>query len=265
MAGLPVVLLAGASLATAALVSACSHAQTACPRGATLARRVYTGGVESEWCRRDADRVRQGAEIRYYESGVKLMEGIYVDGVQHGLWRYYWNTGEMWREETWNDGELLAQKIVTRAAKLNAADRSEMGFTSSGIVRIASYDSGPRRHQQEQEARSFSESYPDGKPRTLGRYDGDGARWGVWWFWYPNGQLAREVEYESGVRIHGFREWYEDGHARTDGSYLAGRKERRWRRWEPSGRLVEDEEYRDGRPVPPAGMPGDGPVLESPP
>jgi len=28
---------------------------------------------------------------------------------------------------------------------------------------------------------------------------------------------------------------------------------------------VEDEEYRDGRPIPPAGMPGDAPVLESPP
>ena len=76
--------------AALALVGACSHAQTACPRGATLARRVYTGGVESEWCRRDADHVRQGVEIRYYESGVKLLEGIYVEGVQHGLWRYYW-------------------------------------------------------------------------------------------------------------------------------------------------------------------------------
>ena len=106
-----------------------------------------------------------------------------------------------------------------------------------------------------------------GKPRALGRYDGDGARWGVWWFWYPNGQLAREVEYESGVRTHGYREWYEDGHCcRTDGSYLGGRKDSHWRRsLDPNGRLVEDEEYRDGRPLPPAGMPGDGPVLESPP
>ena len=115
-------------------------------------------------------------------------------------------------------------------------------------MRIATYDSGPRRHQQEQEARSFSESYPDGKPRTLGRYDGDGARWGVWWFWYPNGQLAREVEYESGVRKHGFREWYEDGHARTDGSYVVGRKDSRWRRWDPSGRLVEDEDVPRRQP-----------------
>jgi len=58
MAGIAVARLTVAGLA---LVGACSHAQTACPQGATLARRVYTGGVESEWCRRDADHVRQGA------------------------------------------------------------------------------------------------------------------------------------------------------------------------------------------------------------
>ena len=248
---------------------ACSHAQTVCPLGASLARRVYGGGGEAEWCRRDVDRVRQGAEVRYYESGVRLMEGLSVDGVQHGIWRYYWNTGEMWREETWNDGELVAQKIVTRAAKLSAAARSELGFTSSGIIKIASYDPTLRRKQVEQDSRSFSDRYPDGKPRALGRYDGDGSRWGVWWFWFPNGQLAREVEYEGGVRHRGFREWYEDGHARTDGAYLTGRKDGHWRRWDAAGGLIEDDLFRDGVRVQPQGMSGDstgdGTVIESPP
>jgi antitoxin component YwqK of YwqJK toxin-antitoxin module len=256
-----------AGFAVAAFIGACSHAQTACPRGAALARRVYSGGGETEWCRRDGDRVRQGPEVRYYESGVRLMEGLYVDGVQHGTWRYYWNTGEMWREERWNDGELVEQKIITRAAKFSTSDRGEIGLSSSGIVRITAFERDPmlRRRQLEQEARSFSDRYSDGKPRVLGRYDGDGARWGVWWFWYPNGQLAREVEYDAGVRSHGFREWYENGHARTDGAYVVGRKARRWRRWDAGGRIVEDENYRDGDRLAAPIMPADGPVIESPP
>jgi uncharacterized protein len=250
-----------AGFAMAAVIGACSHAQTVCPRGAALARRVYSGGGETEWCRRDVDRVRQGAEVRYYESGVRLMEGLYVDGVQHGTWRYYWNTGEMWREESWNDGELVDQKIITRAAKMRAGERSDVGFSRPGLIRITEIDRDPmlRRRQVEQEARSFSERYDDGKPRVLGRYDGDGARWGVWWFWYPNGQLAREVEYEAGVRSHGFREWYENGHARTDGAYIAGRKSDRWRRWDSGGRIVDDNFFDDGgRPSSPV-MPGDAP------
>jgi antitoxin component YwqK of YwqJK toxin-antitoxin module len=195
------------------------------------------------------------------------MEGLYVDGVQHGTWRYYWNTGEMWREERWNDGELVEQKIITRAAKFSTSDRGEIGLSSSGIVRITAFERDPmlRRRQLEQEARSFSDRYSDGKPRVLGRYDGDGARWGVWWFWYPNGQLAREVEYDAGVRSHGFREWYENGHARTDGAYVVGRKARRWRRWDAGGRIVEDENYRDGDRLAAPIMPADGPVIESPP
>jgi antitoxin component YwqK of YwqJK toxin-antitoxin module len=193
------------------------------------------------------------------------MEGLYVDGVQHGTWRYYWNTGEMWREERWNDGELVEQKIITRAAKFSTSDRGEIGLSSSGIVRITAFERDPmlRRRQLEQEARSFSDRYSDGKPRVLGRYDGDGARWGVWWFWYPNGQLAREIEYQGGMRHRGFREWFENGRARTDGAYYRGRKDSHWRRWAADGRLTEDQTYRDGVLIPPRSISGEGPVIES--
>jgi antitoxin component YwqK of YwqJK toxin-antitoxin module len=253
-----------AGIAAAAVIGGCSHAQTLCPRGASLARRIYSGGGEAEWCHRDGGIVRHGAEVRYYDSGVKLMEGVYVDGVEHGTWRYYWNTGEMWREENWNDGEMIDQKIVTRAAKLSAAARSELGYGNSGVIKLAT-DPMLHRRQVEQEALSFSERYPDGKPRTLGRYDGDGARWGVWWFWYPNGQLAREVEYQGGVRHRGFREWYDSGTPRTDGAYYSGRKDSRWRRWNAGGQLIEEQVFRNGSLVPAHSISGDSPVIESPP
>ena len=254
-----------ATSAAAIIIGGCSHAQTLCPHGASLARRIYSGGGEAEWCHRDGDIVRYGAEVRYYDSGVKLMEGVYVDGVEHGTWRYYWNTGEMWREETWNDGEMIDQKTVTRAAKLSTAGRSDLGYGNAGVIKLAAADPVFRRRQVEQEALSFSDRYPDGKPRTLGRYDGEGTRWGVWWFWYPNGQLAREVEYQGGVRHRGFREWYESGVPRTDGTYYSGRKDNRWRRWNPAGQLTEELVFRDGVLIPPHSISGDSPVIESPP
>ena len=170
----------------------------------------------------------------------------------------------MWRVEVWDDGELVDKKIITRAARLSAAQHSELGFTNSGMIKMGAYDPAARRRQLEQESHSFSESYPDGKPRALGRYDGDGARWGIWWFWYRNGQLAREVEFEAGVRHNGFREWYENGHARTDGTYVSGRKDGQWRRWDADGRLKE-ENFRDGVPVPASSLLGEDPVIQSAP
>src|SRR4029078_3091561 len=126
----------------------------------------------AEWCHRDGDIVRYGAEVRYYDSGVKLMEGVYVDGVEHGTWRYYWNTGEMWREETWNDGEMIDQKTVTRAAKLSTAGRSDLGYGNAGVITRPPADPVFLRRQVEQESLSYSDRYPDLKPRALGRYDG---------------------------------------------------------------------------------------------
>jgi antitoxin component YwqK of YwqJK toxin-antitoxin module len=251
--------------ALAFALASCAHGQTVCPRGSTLARRIYSGGSESEWCHLEGDRIRQGADVHYYESGVRLMEGTYVDGVQHGEWRYFWNTGEMWRVEVWNDGELVEKKTVTRAVKVSAAQHSELGFTNSGIIKMGAYDPAVRRRQLEQDSHSFSESYPDGRPRALGRYDGDGARWGFWWFWYPNGRLAREVEYDAGVRHHGFREWYDNGHARTDGTYVSGRKDGHWRRWDAAGHRMKGEDFRDGVPVAATNISGDAPVIQSPP
>jgi hypothetical protein len=238
----------GVAAAVAAAAS-CAHVQTICPRGASVARLVYGGGSEAEWCRRDTDGVRNGPDVRYYESGQKILEGGFVDGVQHGDWRYYWNTGEIWREERWNDGEMVVQTISPRSAKLTVAEREALGQTYSGIIKLAARDPILQRRQLEEEAHSFSDRYPGGQPRVLGRYDGNGTRWGVWWFWYPSGRLAREVEYEGGVRHRGFRDWYDTGRPRTDGNYFAGRKDGRWRRWDAAGRELGDEIYREGAPV----------------
>ena len=62
-----------------AVLGGCATPRTLCPLGTELVRRVYSGGAETEWCRRP-DGVRQGPETRYYESGVELAAGEYVDG-----------------------------------------------------------------------------------------------------------------------------------------------------------------------------------------
>ena len=65
----------------------------------------------------------------------------------------------------------------------------------------------------------------------LGRYDGDGLRTGTWQFWYETGVLAREVDYDAGLRERLFREWHPNGQAKTDGAYSVGERAGRWRRW----------------------------------
>ena len=62
----------------------CATSRTLCPPETVVARHVYSGGGDAEWCRR-VDGVRQGPESRVYENGVESVSGSYVDGAQSGF------------------------------------------------------------------------------------------------------------------------------------------------------------------------------------
>lgn len=227
--------------ALAPVLAACATASTVCPDGTEVGRRIYSGGAEAEGCRRP-DGVRQGPEVRFYESGARMIEGGYADGAQDGVWRYYFNQGTLWRQDRWADGVLLSQEIQPAARALTAAELDALGPTVSGIVKLAAADPRLGRAVRGAGGRPFVDHYAGGRVRVAGRYDADGLRTGVWRTWYPDGRPAREVEYDGGVRQRAFREWHPNGRAKTDGFYLAGERDGRWRRWDETGRLTEDAE-----------------------
>jgi antitoxin component YwqK of YwqJK toxin-antitoxin module len=219
-------------VAVGAGLAACAGPQTRCPAGTSVARRIYGGGGETEWCHRE-DGTRQGPEARFYESGAKMVEGEFVDGAQSGVWRYYSSDGTVWREDRWDDGALVARKIDPRAARPDA-----FAPTSSGVIKLAAADPLLGRTARGRGGGVFEARYPDGKPRVAGRYDGDGLRTGTWRFWYADGRIAREVECDAGVRHGTFREWHASGAPKTEGSFQQGEPDGLWRRWDEAGRLT---------------------------
>jgi antitoxin component YwqK of YwqJK toxin-antitoxin module len=236
---------------------ACATPRTICPVGTDLARHVYSGGGEVEWCGRP-DGVRQGPETRYYESGVELASGEYVDGVQSGVWRYRFNDGRNWRAERWDDGALIQKTIDPVVARMSAAEVEAHGPTSSGIIKLASHDPRTGSGTRELEGKLFISYFGGGRPRAAGRYDLDGLRVGIWRFWFGDGRPSREIEYLGGVRERGAREWHPNGSPAAEGSYLAGEREGRWRFWDQSGRVSADITYKEGERLSP-------PAVASPP
>lgn len=224
----------------ALLAAGCATSRTLCPPDTTLARHVYSGGGDAEWCRR-ADGVRQGPESRLYENGVESVTGTYVDGAQSGLWRYRFNDGRNWRAERWDDGALLAVTVDPAVARMTIEELAASGATRSGVIKLAARDAAAAAA-----VRSIAAHYPDGAPRLAGAYDVEGLRTGVWRFWHPNGRLAREIEFAAGVRDRGAREWYENGAPAADGFYAGGVRDGRWRFWDAAGRLVREVTYGTG-------------------
>jgi antitoxin component YwqK of YwqJK toxin-antitoxin module len=238
-----------AALGLALALTGCTVMRTECPLGTDGIRRIFSGGAEAEWCRR-ADGVHQGPEVRYYESGERMIEGAYLDGVRHGEWHYYASQGSLWRRDRWADGALVDKRVDLPIGRPNAPPVDPLAPTDSYVIKLASADPTLGRTTREDGLAPFAVWYANGKPRVLGHYDRDGLRTGAWWFWYEDGQLAREVAYDAGVRHRAFREWHENGRAKTDGAYLDGEREGTWRRWDAEGRLVTEQDYGHGKVAP---------------
>jgi antitoxin component YwqK of YwqJK toxin-antitoxin module len=233
--------LAGAALAAAA----CATPRTQCPLGTSLARRIYSGGAEAEWCRRP-DGVRHGPETRYFESGAELASGEYVDGALGGVWRYRFTNGRNWRADRWDDGALTAKTVDPNVAQMSPAELDKLGVTSSGIIKLASNDPLLARDRP---VAPFAGMHPNGRIRVAGSYDADGLRTGVWRFWFEDGRPDREIEYLAGVRERGARAWHPSGAPATEGGYMAGEREGIWRWWDAQGRYLGEATYQGGKRV----------------
>jgi antitoxin component YwqK of YwqJK toxin-antitoxin module len=251
MAAMRIAIAAGAlACAVAGLVpgfavGGCATARTNCPVGTELARQIYSGGAEAEYCHRP-DGVRQGPEVRYYESGAEHVVGEYVDGAQSGVWRFRFSNGRNWRAERWDDGALVAKTVDPAVARLSPEQIEALGPTSSNIIKLASRDPRGYRDARQRGGGNFSVRYDNGRPRVAGDYGADGLRVGVWRFWNEDGKLAREVEFFAGVREHAAREWHPNGAPAVEGFYVAGEREGRWRWWDANGRLTGEAAYSDG-------------------
>ena len=230
---------------TGGALGGCATARTNCPLGTELARRIYSGGAEAEYCHRP-DGVRQGPETRYYESGAEHVTGEYVDGAQSGVWRFRFSNGRNWRAERWDDGALVGKTVDPSVARLSPEQLEALGPTSSNIIKLASVDPRISRETRERGGGTFVVRYDNGRPRVAGDYDADGLRVGVWRFWNEDGKLAREVEYFDGVREHAAREWHANGAPAVEGFYVAGEREGRWRWWDANGRLTGEAAYSSG-------------------
>jgi uncharacterized protein len=240
-----------ALIAAVGAAAGCATSRTTCPLGTDLARQIFSGGAEAEWCVRP-DGARQGPETRFYESGSELLSGAYVDGAQSGVWRYRFNDGRNWRAERWEDGALLQTTIDPAVPRMSPDELATLGPTTSGIIKLASHDPIPGRETRETPGATFVSHFPNGRPHVAGSYDGGGLRVGVWRTWFEDGRPALEIEYLGGIRERGAREWHPNGTPAVDGSYLGGLRDGRWRFWDERGQPSGELWYGSGAPITPA-------------
>ena len=222
-------------MSSPAAAAGCATPRTNCPLGTDLARQVFSGGAEAEWCVRP-DGARQGPETRFYESGAELRER-----------RLRRRHAERCLALPFQRRPQLARRALggRRAA---ADDRRSGGCAHEprpswrrSVRPPRASSSSPRTIRspgaktRETPGATFVSRFPNGRPRVAGSYDADGLRVGVWRTWFEDGRPALEIEYLGGVRERGAREWHPNGTPAAEGSYLGGLRDGRWRFWDERG------------------------------
>jgi len=204
--------------------------------------RIIAEGIVDEQGR------KQGEFTEYYENGITMAEGRYVNSVkvgdwlyyypdgtieqkgrhdnrgrQDGEWKWFYNNGQIWKEEEFINGSREGKyieydingKVIAHGTYI---DNSEAGFWF----------------------------YEIGDTREEGKYI-DGEFDGIW----------KTIDIESGIKIferkyldgiYNGRQtlYWENGAKRIEGNYIMGNREGDWRYYDITGQLVLRVGYRSG-------------------
>ena len=134
---------------------------------------------------------------------------------------------------------VLAPLVRSRLAGTDEISRQWPDGTPMSVQEVRLDDSGRRVLEGRHAA-----WYESGAPLVEGRHHG-GRRDGLWRWWYEDGRVLGECEYEHGEGI--YRGWHPDGTLHLQGRYDGERRVGVWIEYYPSGRKRLQGGYRDGR------------------
>ena len=179
------------------------------------------GELKAEGSYKDNKRIGQWKF--FYQNGKLEQMGSYnKNGLFDGLWKWYYVTGEVHREENYLDG--LEDGRLTE-------------YTDSGkVVTEGDYIEGIENGVWKLNYGDYTE---------IGKYV-DGKRDSLWKSWYNNGQLLFEGKFiddnPNGKHVN----YWDNGTIKEQGIYVMGKKEGEWVKYDEEGNELLTTFFRDG-------------------
>ena len=173
-----------------------------------------------------------GKHVEWYNDGKKKEEGKYKNGIKHGLWTYYTEIGNGKYEVTYT-ADIYNIAVFT--------DNSDTDYKGSPFTDEPKQDG--TYLFQEKEKYDFSKfpmvfaSLKDGKPD------------GLFTEWYENGQKKGKGISKDGKPDGLFSEWYENGQKRKEVTYKDGKRDGLLTSWHEHGQKEKEETYETGESI----------------
>ena len=194
----------------------------------------------------DEKGMRQGPWKDFYESSEKEAEGIYLNNLRQGEWKFYFKNGKIEQTGKYNtDGKPDGKwKWYYESGNLRKEDNFKNGVFNGNHVELS--DSGKvivkgDYIDGEEEGEWI---YEVGDEKELGSYVA-GKREGEWKH-YTGEMLNFEGSYIEGNPNGEFVYFWENGNVREKGKYIMGKKEGDWQIYDFDGIKIITIRYEDG-------------------
>lgn len=217
--------------------------------GLVIALQTYKAGVlvkEQQINRRDGQGLKKGIWMTFHENDATQTEGIYVNDLKHGYWKYYKPDGNLIRLEKWIHGVLVED--ATDIAKIDV--RREIDRQTGKTKSIGGYRNG----QKEGVHRDYdndgnvigSRLYSNGVVLAEGIYDEQGRRQGIWKYFRETGEVKETGRFKDDKRVGTWKYYFENGEVEQIGDFANDKPQGTWRWYYENKQLRLEEEYENG-------------------
>ena len=225
----------------------------------------------------DSDKPYTGEVFSNYDTGEKLYQGTYEDGllidysylnedgsvkepiddstlIKKGGLMYSpnsdkpyngevfinYSTGEKEYQGTYENGLLVSYSYLNKDGSMKEPINGETLIDRSGLM----YEV----NGQKPYTGDVFELFENGNRKSSGRLKG-GKKDGLQTSWYKNGQKREETTYKDG-KANGLNTgWYENGQKEWEVTWKDGKEDGLWTHWYENGQKREETIYKDGKEI----------------
>ncbi len=196
--------------------------------------------------RYDNDGRRRGPWIEYHPNGVKAMEGTYMNGEKHGIFKTYDRKGNLLTLIKYKNGEPVVDSEQSVILDLRNTYYPDGTVKSTGGY-VEGKKEGTHRFYDLDGSITGGAVYHLGEKTGEGIVDEKGNLQGDWKLYYDSGQLKAEGDYEDSKRTGDWTFYHKNGAVEHRGKYEEGLPQGKWLWYFDNGKLRRDEFYRRGR------------------
>ena len=186
----------------------------------------------------DSQKPYSGEVFRLYDTGEKLYQGIYENGL---LVSYSFLNKDGSVKEPVNGENLIDRSGLmyeVNGQKPYTGDVFEL-FENGNKEYFVRLKGGKKDELQtswyKNGQKKYEETWKDGKPD------------GLYNEWYENGQKYREINYKDGKLDGLYNEWYENGQKSEEVNYKEDEKDGLYNDWYKNGQKRKEGTYKDGK------------------